>query len=414
MIYPQAKFFEKGFGALLLAFGVIFYFFNFGKRKFTYIDIGILKYIILFCVILAMHILLFLFGQKGYLPSRPLYIYTISIILLLHEVSILSKSKNGIFWISTSIIICLLSEIIIVISQFTYINYGFGIAPNDDDYIYFGAITGSYGNPNNVATMITLMIFTLYKNGILSKQSIISTIIIFFAYFAVFLTMSRTCFVIFSIFILLYYFSSGSKLRKKNYKLGAARSILAISLLTFFAWNFSFSDLNKDSIVINRSIERIVGINNFDSDNSIEFRIISHVRLLENIHNLGIGSFSDLSYYNFFKSSDSWLMKVNPHSFIVEMSFLYGYIGFILAFTFIFFIVFDLIRHKISIYSSIFFIISFIFFQMIPSSLLPNPLFFLLCVILALPNSLGMQELRKPLAPRKTPLSLASDKIPLS
>lgn len=396
ILYPQINFIAQRFGTLLYAFGALFYLFDIAQRRFIYINHRILKYIVLFCIISSMHILLFLFGEKGYFPPRPLHLHAFAILALLYGASTLGRSKDGNSWILTSVTICLLIEILIIISQFTYITYGFGLPPKADDFIFMGAITGSYGNPNNVSVMITLQIFALYKNGFLKKQSATSSLIIFSAFCAVFLTMSRVCFIIFSIFILMYYFRKANAGNKSDRLKSAVQWIFAVFLLIIFAWNFNYEELNNNSPVFNRSIERLVSTSNLSSDESAAFRMISHARLLENIHNLGIGSFSDLSYHRFFQGDDDWLLKVNPHSFIVEMSFLYGYIGLILASVFILFIAFDLISNKSSIYLSIFFIISFIFFQMIPSSLLANPLFFFLCVILALPNSSIAQEFPKP------------------
>lgn len=380
ILYPQANFLMPGFGKLLFGFGV--FLFVLGWRGGNFISHGFLKYIGLFFAFLLMHCLLFLFGQAGDFPPRPLYLTGIAVLVLLFSASILSASIDGFLWVSRSVMICLAVELFIVISQFTYLTYGFGLAPKEDESLLTGFLTGSYGNPNNVAVMITLQVFVLYKTGFLMRQPILSNFVIFSAFGAVFLTMSRTCFVLFSVFILIYYIFD-KKGGQKNIKLiSAARSVLAVALASLAVWYFNYMDSSGDSIVWGRSLERLMTVSDIGSDDSVDFRWVSHMRLIENLDNLGFGSFSDFSYHKFFHSYDFWLMKVNPHSFLVEMAFLYGYVGFVLALAFMSFVVFDLIKSGLSTNFFLLFVVSFVFFQMIPSSVLGNPVFFVLCVIL--------------------------------
>ena len=58
-------------------------------------------------------------------------------------------------------------------------------------------------------------------------------------------------------------------------------------------------------------------------------------RLIESLGSLGFGSLSDQNYGEFFQPLDPLLATINPHSYMVEMSFLFGYPGLLLALTFL-------------------------------------------------------------------------------
>jgi hypothetical protein len=129
--------------------------------------------------------------------------------------------------------------------------------------------------------------------------------------------------------------------------------------------------LTGDSDGVVRSVNRVLSLGDVESDSSIGFRLTSHLRLFENITQLGVGTFSDSNYFNFFRSDDFWLMNINPHSYLVEYSFLFGNNGFaLILLVFIFILSKILLNFEIRIIFRIVAAIGLIFIQAVPSSML--------------------------------------------
>jgi hypothetical protein len=117
-------------------------------------------------------------------------------------------------------------------------------------------------------------------------------------------------------------------------------------------------------------------------DSSVEFRITVASRLVEALDSLGFGSLSDRNYSEFFRPGDPALAMVNPHSYLAEMSFLFGYLGLFLALAFL-----TVVVWRIFVVSgsrrllAVLFGVAVLFFQMVPSSVFSVDIFFLLAVI---------------------------------
>jgi hypothetical protein len=380
LLYPQAGVLAFGANYLVFAFGIALFFV--GIFQIRGIPRHFAKYGVLFFVLFLLHLLLLFLGKSGEIPARPLFVTGFATFALILTAGILTRSADGQSWIFRSIFVCLVFEIFIVFLQYSYMTYGVGLTPRGEDSLDIGLITGSYGNPNNVAVMIALQVFILHKVGKLENYPLSSWILLFGALLAIFLTLSRTCFFLYVVFIVVYTFSR-KKSGEKSPVIFKFLSFFVVALLAFAAFIY-FQDLaaDGDSVVLDRSIARLSELAETGGDETISFRQISHARLVQNLFNLGIGTFSDLNYGPFFQSYDPELMKVNPHSFLVEMSFLYGYFGFVLAVGFILLLIYDLTRTGLGYVHIVFFSVVVAFFQMIPSSVLSMPAFFLLFVLL--------------------------------
>ncbi|MDP9911808.1 hypothetical protein J2W27_003932 [Variovorax boronicumulans] len=381
LFYPQAG--VLGFGLNYLIFGVGIALFLVGVFRLKKMPRHFLKYGALFFLLFVLHALLFFLGKSGDVPARPLFVTGFATVGLILIAGILTRAPDGKSWMYRSILVCLLLEIAIVFLQFGHMTYGVGLAPRGEDSSYIGLITGSYGNPNNVAVMIALQVFILHKAGKFENHPFLTWVLLLGGLLAIFLTLSRTCFFLYILFLILYVFEGKGKKSKSSILEGCFKfSVVLILVLAAFSY---FQGLINDgnSIVLDRSIARLSDLTGAGGDELISFRQTSHERLMQNLLSLGLGSFSDLNYGIFLESHDPELMKVNPHSFLVEMSFLYGYVGFLLAVSFLALIAYDLMRAGLSYaYAGFFFIVA-IFFQMIPSSVLSMPAFFLFFVLLA-------------------------------
>ena len=108
----------------------------------------------------------------------------------------------------------------------------------------------------------------------------------------------------------------------------------------------------------------------------------------------GFGALSDQNYGEFFQPLDPWLATVNPHSYVVEMSFLFGYPGLFLALVFLAVAIWRIfaVRGNRRLLAALF-AVSVLFFQMVPSSLFPLDIFFL---IVAITGTRSLQNARRP------------------
>ncbi len=340
------------------------------------------KIISLFLMMPILGAVLYFFNEPGQFQLRNIFVFNVLQVVAI-AILINSINKNyGTAVVFNVLIILIGLELLVLIGQFTFVTYGFGfskIAENDND---FGFISGTNGNPNNSAAQLGLMAFAatafLTMLGKKFKAYILMTLILP----GLFLTLSRTMIMFWALNIICIFLSSAGTTPKINFAV-----VLKRTLVLLFIGVFSFAIYLKvdgaDVEVFNRSIQRLETFGQLANDNSIGFRAISHLRLFENFLDLGLGSLSDLNYYQFFKPTDDWLMKVNPHSYVVEYSFLFGYFGFIIVCTiFLLFSYFVFFRSSIPYPFKCAAIIGLVFIQAVPSSLLVDVYFFNLFIYL--------------------------------
>lgn len=321
--------------------------------------------------------LLLLFGSLGEFERRTIFEFNLlQIAAVILTIRIIGDVSDGrpIFYV---FLITILLELLILAGQFSFLSFGVGFSKIADADFAAGVITGSHGNPNNSATQLGLLGFSASAFLVMQGEKRKAYILLLLILPGILLTLSRT--------MLLFWFLNFaciflSQTVKNKYALSTKGVMGSITLIgsglaiLFFLANFD----GVDSDVLGRVIQRIDSFNSIDGDSSVNFRVISHARLFENIANLGVGSFSDLNYYEFFENGDPWLMSVNPHSYLVEYSFLFGYAGFFLISYIFFFFIFQLLfRSHLPLSFKILASLGLLFIQAVPSSLLTLFYFFI-------------------------------------
>ena len=339
----------------------------------------ILKYnnwfiILLMCIMLMMGVLLFVLGQPGELNTRPIIFYNLAQLTL--GIIVIKNLKFDYQSIMKVLLILMMLEIFILLGQFNFITFGLGfskIVEVDDDA---GFISGSLGNPNDSSAFVGLMAFILSVYYTVNRRGINAILILLIALPAIFITLSRTMLVfwVINFLCIIWVIFKTSTQYSLIYRL---KSLLFLALISLSFLYIIVSFLNFESEVIFRSFRRVVSLVDAENDSSIDFRLISHLRLIENLVNLGGGTFSDLNFFKFYQPSDPWLMKVNPHSYIVEYSFLFGLFGLVLILSiFGYLIIYILINRSIPLSLRIVACIGLLFIQAVPSSLL-NSVYFI-------------------------------------
>lgn len=363
-------------GAQKLCYFLVMFFSIAGLKNFE-IRKSWFKYVFLFLILLALTSILHFFGISGDLKPRPLFASFFSLIVILYIAFNLNENPRLRRLALDVVALSLLLEVAIILLQFSYITYGVGILPRNEDAEITGFITGSYGNANNVAVVLVLELLLLVSKGWITRGAI-GYLTVALTGCAVFLTLSRTAFVIYlTVFI---YFSVRGKLRSVDKLLGGLIFAILMMAGAQLIGTTGHSD-KSDNAVISRSITKLATLGEIQGDSSVQFRVISMTRLGESIGTLGLGTMSDLNYGRFFKDDDIWLAKVNPHALVAEVSFLFGYLGFVLISCFFVFCFLDLYALSGNLIFSAYVLSIFLLFQAVPSSVLGVSMFFLVIIL---------------------------------
>lgn len=265
-----------------------------------------------------------------------------------------------------SLVALALLESTIIILQSLHAAYGVGMAPRHieiqnvlEQHLHLYA---SYGNPNNSAIVIAMVLLVLQLNGLGHVKRYLLALLYAIAGLAIFITLSRAALLFFVALLAL------ALLKLVRNKKVVIISSVAVAFITFGTLSIGLPD--QVGLVLDRSLVKLETIPGLSSgDESVEFRITSYQRLFENLPNLGLGTQTDIQYWRFYKQSDPFVAKINPHSFIVESSFLYGYIGLILAGVTTGIIILAALSKSESLHVRLLFILGFLVFQSVPSSL---------------------------------------------
>ena len=214
--------------------------------------------------------------------------------------------------------------------QISYIFFHVGMNPVRPDLLskayivenafQYSGVRSIYSDTNNFSFVCVLLtIYFLYATYFSRTTKLFLSIVLFFM---VIFSASRSCFVADSIILGLFFL--------KEIKDCAAFCLF--SLLIFFSVSFlsgyscnSFSN----SFFISKLLTIFSIVGNFLNgqalnDSSITSRGQNYLLLFQKFDQLGFGSFN-AQHYDLAKNS--LLFSQNPHSLIVEFSFLYGYLG---------------------------------------------------------------------------------------
>lgn len=373
----QANFFWTGASRVFYALGFVAALMGLASRA---IRKDWFLYVLIFSLLFLLTALVPFFGQNGEMASRSLYFYSFTLVFMVLVASAVNENEENRSSALNLIHLSLWVEILVVLLQFSYLTWGVGLVPKTEFAENTKFITGSFGNPNNVAVVIVLYVLLLINKGSLVRRASTS-ILLALAAVAIFLTLSRTAFVVYAT-LLVYFFlkdRQGERLGK-----GLISGYFVLVLLAGVLFGAANSLKTSDSMVIERSLTRLETLSAVGEDESVAFRFISMTRLAQAIDRLGLGTMSDLNYRSFFDSSDLWLAQVNPHSFIVEMSFLFGYPGLVIALLLFVVMFIHLVRINKSLVLGSYIGAVFVLFQSVPSSVMAFPLFFLLMVMICL------------------------------
>jgi hypothetical protein len=307
--------------------------------KFEIAELGIIGLMIyglaLTCILLTYE--LFIGAQTRYLP-----IFWVSQIFIFFILNNIIKNKKFTPLVLVISLILIL-EIVIILGQFSknlgYAGFDKIVEVENDKH----ALTGSMTNPNDSAIFLmclslSLVYIYVFQN---KKYKALAWSILVIPIF--FIAGSRTVIVIAAlnlIGILIWFF-----LRKDLDKWIKVGLSFAVFTLIFYLFNFLNLDQDTEGVAL-RAFERISRLEDALNDDSILFRFTVHQRLFDNIWNLGMGTFTDLKYGEFFLAVDDPLMKINPHSHLAEMSFLFGYFGLIYVVIFYLILLKSIIKDK--------------------------------------------------------------------
>ena len=335
----------------------------------------------LFLGIFLLHVLLALIGTT---PQRLLWFSGLSQLLLLVPFLHYRHSPDTWKFIKLILITLLIIECTLAFLQVSYYSTGIGLPPIFDEYEKYSFVSGSFFNANDFSVFVVSCYMALYSIWITEKKEYLGLLLAGLVIAAVFVSLSRTAFVF---MLLLFIFI----LQKNCLRVLLAPNIksnlitLIIIVLTFFSAIYMLqSDFLSSTTVFERSMTRITTVTGVTNDESASTRSLVYLRLYQNIPNLGFGTFSDLNYARFFESQDFSLMKVNPHSFVAELSFLYGWFGFIIGLGLILLLITKILKnYEIPTYVRLTAAVSLIFFQSVPSSILFNINFFIPYILIA-------------------------------
>jgi len=347
---------------------------RFSKREWVVV-LSFLLMTLLDCLLLVV-------GKPGEF-DRNLWFSGICQLLMSSLLFFYARSPGTWRFLKFSLSAVLAIELALAFLQISYYSIGVGLPPLAEDYEEFSFVSGSFTNANDFSVFVAASCMALYSCWTLEGKNIRGYIFLGLSAMGVLASLSRTVFLFMLIFIFLAIFQSGRaaiRAPKRKSSVFLMVAILTIFLIFIFA---ASSDFFVNSSVFERSIARIGQVGEITSDDSSAARSIVYIRFLENFFNLGWGTFADLSYSSFFEPGDFYLMAINPHSFLVEMSFLYGWLGLIAAVCLIGALVVGILKNSELPFSIRWLVgLSLIFFQSVPSSILTSTSFFMPYLIL--------------------------------
>lgn len=343
-----------------------------------------------FVIMVILAVTLLMVGDSGGFGERYIYIYALTQVAAILLV-ISSKLEYERKLLAYVFIVACLFEAAIVAGQFLYLNYGFGfpVTEGADGVNSALWITGSMYNPNNAATYIytTALAACVYLSR--RGRSLSGLLLLLVIFPSIFFTLSRTMTLLWALTTFIVYFQVWRrpvKVVRKN----KINKIFVVFMTLFFIMVGSSvynSIVDDGSNVLNRSLSRLESIGSLSKDESASFRLDSHLRLLERLPYLGLGSYSDRNYQRYFDTEDDRLMKVNPHSYIVEYSFLFGYLGFFTVIWAFSALISQIMTNQYIIFRfKVIVVMALLLSQSVPSSLLASLYFFVPFIFIARDN----------------------------
>lgn len=231
----------------------------------------------------------------------------------------------------TAVIFYLVVILIIGFLQQSYIFFGHGIDPKNDatlnyvsdNVIQLLGIRSIFDNSNDFAAICVLILFLVCYG--FNFSNVIRTTAISAISITLLLTASRLSFAAGLLILIPYYLSSKRRLIGVIYFI----LLLSISISTvMYIIDVSIFETFWGSKLLSFSL--LFGITEVNgtlqtADESAISRISNYTVVMQNIHNLGSGSFRAQNYSDIVK--EGGLFSENPHSLFFELALLYGYYG---------------------------------------------------------------------------------------
>ncbi len=347
------------FGFIFSIIASLIFVFNFFLGNIKH---KVLKYEF-FCILFLF--INFLFSVIVYFNSdqdvRPLFFY--NIMGLLSFLFLINIKVDNIFKVISFVF---LFEVFVVFLQFLNLNFGYGLELKNKIDLF--APEGTLLNSNNSSVFIFSMCLILTSYFSYKKKNIMVLIILFLTFFSVFVTMSRTILVLYCLYLIFFIID--------NIKFSIKRISYIFGIFSFFSL-FFVNIKGEWLLFFERSINKMFTLSSMNLDDSSSARLISLERWFDNLLYLGFGTLKDGSYGVYYESFDLPLLSFNPHVYIVEISFLYGYIGVLFAFSLYLLVFYSIFSTKINLILKILIFSFFIIMQAVPSSILHNYMFFI-------------------------------------
>jgi hypothetical protein len=277
--------------------------------------------------------------------------------------------------------------------QYTFYTFGVGIPIRAEEYQEFFFVAGPYFNANdNSVYAVTALIAVIALCNNSRNQQIVPVSLLLVGCI-VWLSLSRSMLLVYSIlavFTVLQMATSVGGVRRDRRAWRFVVRALALVLMLGWGLNAIYQD---DSDVSKRSTQRAESLMLLGGDESVQARSISYLRLGGLLSNPW-GSLSDLDYGEYFRTGDDLLMQTNPHSFLAESAFLYGFAGLIAAIAIMASICIGIAQNRVmSPLLRVACIGALFVGQSVSSSIMAAPLFFVPFVVAMKPRRSDMDDM---------------------
>ncbi len=332
---------------------------------------------VLFFSILVLHCLQAAVGTPGE-DNRSLWlaglVQFLVVVLFLHNRRRPQTSRI----VALLLLAALLTECVLAGLQVSYYSIGVGLQPNSKDYEELSLVSGSFFNANDLSVFVVSYCIALYAGWTLESKDARGYLVIGASLIAVVVSISRTAFVFMILFSVVVLLRAGRRIGTHPLRKGNLPDLLAILVVAGGLILLLGAEFLAESSVYERMVGRIGEVGELATDDSGSARTLVYVRLFQHLSDLWFGTFADQNYARFFELGDLPLMMSNPHSFVAEFSFLYGWLGLLIAAGLIGVIVIGIMTNRdLPLPIRLVAAGSLIFFQSVPSSVLMYPCFFL-------------------------------------
>lgn len=328
-------FFESSILAYVPLIFTFFTFFIFNDNKF----LAKSWYALILALLLSLYTLL-IFSFNPY-ENNLISGYSVSLLMfflsIYSSINFKEKIDDNYFSqiIENNLNFFIITQFLICFGQLTNYYFGFGFSVRQS-YFENSMITGSFNNPNDLASILVLISYILLnlEKSIKNNKSWFFLLLLLIM---IILLGSRSALLLVILVLII------------SNKDGFLRKVPTLILFGFLIYiSLILSESLGSENVLGRVSNRIMSIssmidNGLSSDGSMQLRYDSYKHFFYVFEDIGLGSGEVRNYYVFGKDAnfDVSLILSNPHSLIIELTYWSGYIGlflFLLTIGYLFFI----------------------------------------------------------------------------